>query len=55
MDTGALRVELLGGFSIHLGENTITNRDNRFRNIWLLLSYLIVHHIVSREELTKLL
>lgn len=57
MDTGVLRVELLGGLSIHLGENTITNRDNRSRNIWLLLSYLIVHHdrTVSREELTRLL
>ena len=57
MSMDRIQIELLGGLSIRRGEQRISSQESRSRNIWLLLSYLIVHHdrIVSRKELTKVL
>lgn len=36
-------VKMLGGFSIQRGANSIDDRSNRMRKVWLLLAYLIYH------------
>ena len=57
MSKDRIRIELLGGLTIWRGEQKISSQESRSRNIWLLLSYLIVHHdrVVPRKELTKIL
>lgn len=44
MSKDRIRIELLGGLTIWRGEQKISSQESRSRNIWLLLSYLIVHH-----------
>ena len=36
-----LRVQMLGGFSIRLGDREINDSDNRSKKVWLLLAYMI--------------
>ncbi|MBQ4577880.1 MAG: bacterial transcriptional activator domain-containing protein [Clostridia bacterium] len=36
-----LQVQMLGGFSIRLGDRVIDDGNNRMRKVWLLLAYLI--------------
>ena len=36
-----LRVQMLGGFSMRLGDRSIDDGNNRMRKVWLLLAYLI--------------
>lgn len=36
-----LQVQMLGGFSIRLGDRAIDDGNNRMRKVWLLLAYLI--------------
>ena len=53
----ALKVQMLGGFSISTKTNLISDRDNRSRKIWTLLAYLIYHRhrVIMQEELISLL
>lgn len=53
----ALYVQMLGGFSVSTENKQISDRDNRSRKMWILLSYLIYHRhrIVLQEELIHLL
>ena len=52
-----LRVRMLGGFSIGLGDQKIDDSENRSRKIWLLLAYMIYYRNrpITQEELTELL
>lgn len=36
-----LKVSMLGGFTLQLGDRTIDDSSNRMRKVWLLLAYLI--------------
>ena len=36
-----IRVQMLGGFSLRLGNNEINDSDNRSKKVWLLLAYMI--------------
>lgn len=53
----ALYVQMLGGFSVSTESKQISDRDNRSRKMWILLSYLIYHRhrIILQEELIHLL
>lgn len=50
-------VTMLGEFSLSFGEQKITESDNRSRNGWLLLAYILCHQIrpLPQEELIDLL
>ena len=52
-----LHVQMLGTFSITLGEARVDDSSNRSKKIWLLLAYLIYNRdrTVSQEELIRLL
>lgn len=52
-----IRIRTLGEFSLRAGNNQISDRDNRTRKIWLLLSYLLCHRgqVVSQKQLICLL
>ena len=52
-----LRVCMLGGFSISLGDREINDGDNRSKKVWLLLAYMIYcrNRSISQEELIDLL
>ena len=57
MDQTVLKVQMLGTFSIMLGDAKVDDSSNRSKKIWLLLAYLIYHRdrMVSQEELIQLL
>lgn len=57
MDTAALQVRMLGGFSIARGDEKIDDSGNRSRKVWLLLAYMIYNRrrTVTQEELVGLL
>ena len=40
MDQPVLKVQMLGTFSISLGDVSVNDNSNRSRKIWLLLAYL---------------
>ena len=52
-----LYINMFGEFSLCMGDNRITDSDNRSRKVWLLLAYLICRRgrTVSRKELISLL
>lgn len=52
-----LHVQMLGTFSITLGNARVDDSSNRSKKIWLLLAYLIYNRdrTVSQEELIRLL
>ena len=52
-----LHVQMLGTFSIALGDTKVDDNSNRSRKIWLLLAYLAYNRnrAVSQEELVTLL
>ena len=52
-----LYVQMLGAFSIALGDTKVDDNSNRSRKIWLLLAYLAYNRnrAVSQEELVTLL
>lgn len=57
MGQTVLNVQMLGTFSISLGEACVDDSSNRSRKIWLLLAYLAYNRnrVVSQEELIHLL
>ncbi len=57
MDAAALKVRMLGDFSIQNGEAEINDSDNRSKKVWLLLAYMIYYRnrTISQEELISLL
>lgn len=57
MGVSSLRINMLGGFSIHRGSEAIDDGDNRSRKVWLLLAYMIYcrNRCISQEELVQLL
>ena len=57
MDENKIQVQMLGNFSISLGQNTVDDNGNRSKKMWLLLAYMIYHRSrsVSQEELVNLL
>lgn len=52
-----IRVTMLGEFSLSCGDRSITEHDNRSRNGWLLLAYILCHQArpLPQEELIDLL
>ena len=50
-------IKMLGGFSIALGDRSVTDQDNRMRKVWLLLAYLICNrnHLSTQEHYLSLL
>ena len=52
-----IQVKMLGDFMLQCGENKISDRDNRTRKVWCLMSYLICHKgkNVSAKKLIELL
>lgn len=57
MDQPVLKVQMLGTFSVTLGDVSVNDGSNRSRKIWLLLAYLAYNRNrqVSQEELISLL
>lgn len=57
MEKIKLQITMLGGFSVHLGNKSISDADNRARKIWPLLAYLVLnrHRPVPQDELIDLL
>lgn len=39
----ALKIQMLGGFSLRLGERELQDTDTRSKKAWVLLAYLISH------------
>ena len=52
-----LRIQMLGGFSLKLGDRELQDTDTRSKKVWVLLSYLILHRdqAVSQSKLIDLL
>ena len=52
-----LQIQMLGSFSISMGDERIDDSANRSHKVWLLLAYLIYNRrrIVPQEELVDLL
>lgn len=50
-------VSMLGGFSLQVGDNVLTDEINRSQKLWNVLCYLIVHRDreVTQSELVELL
>ena len=57
MDQAVLNVQMLGTFSVSLGDACVDDSSNRSRKIWLLLAYLAYNRnrMVPQEELVSLL
>ncbi|MBQ4649587.1 MAG: winged helix-turn-helix domain-containing protein [Firmicutes bacterium] len=51
------KVQMLGSFSVQLGEKKIDDSTSRTRKVWLLLAYLLYHkgRTISQKELIDLL
>ena len=52
-----IRVQMLGNFTLQVGDNAAGDGDNRSRKVWLLLAYLIYNRKkhMRQEELFELL
>ena len=57
MESVDLEVRMLGGFSVRMKEQEISDSDNRSRKVWLLLAYMIYcrNRSIPPEELVSLL
>ena len=55
MDT--VRIHMLGGFSLHAGDASVSDAGNRSKKVWLLLAYLICNRdrAISQQKLISLL
>lgn len=53
----AVRISMLGGFSLTVGEKAVDENANRARQLWNLLEYLIAfrHRDISPDELIRIL
>ena len=56
-DLDELCIQMLGGFSLKLGDRELQDTDTRSKKAWALLAYLIVHRdqAVSQNRLIDLL
>ena len=52
-----IHIQMFGGFSLRVGENTIKDSDNRTKKVWLLLAYLICNRgqSVTQKKLIDVL
>ena len=52
-----LNIQMLGGFSLKLGDRELQDTDTRSKKVWTLLAYLIVHRdqVVTQSTLIDLL
>lgn len=52
-----LHVQMLGRFSLRIGDRELNDSDNRSRKVWLLLAYMIYcrNRPISQDELVGLL
>ena len=52
-----LSIQMLGGFSLRIGNQELSDTDNRSKKVWVLLAYLICQreHMVSQKKLIELL
>jgi len=52
-----IRIETLGGFSIRIGDQTVSDAQNRSRKLWNLLAYLMAfrNRFVTQSELMEIL
>ena len=52
-----LHVQMLGRFSLRIGNRELNDSDNRSRKVWLLLAYMIYcrNRPISQDELVGLL
>ena len=52
-----LKIQMLGGFSLKLGEQELQDTDTRSKKVWVLLAYLILHRdqTVTQGKLIDLL
>lgn len=52
-----LNIQMLGGFSLKLGDRELQDTDTRSKKVWVLLAYLILHRdqTVSQSRLIDLL
>lgn len=52
-----LRIQMLGGFSLKLGDRELQDTDTRSKKVWVLLAYLIIHRdqVVTQAKLIDLL
>ena len=52
-----LTIQMLGGFSLKLGDRELQDTDTRSRKVWTLLAYLIIHQdqMVTQSALIDLL
>lgn len=53
----ALNIQMLGGFTLKLGDQELQDTDTRSKKVWILLAYLIIHREqpVSQSKLIDLL
>ena len=53
----ALNIQMLGGFTLKLGDQELQDTDTRSKKVWILLAYLIIHRDqpVSQSKLIDLL
>lgn len=52
-----LNIQMLGGFTLKLGNQELQDTDTRSKKVWILLAYLIIHRdqAVSQSKLIDLL
>lgn len=52
-----LNIQMLGGFTLKLGDRELQDTDSRSKKVWILLAYLIIHRdqTVSQSKLIDLL
>ena len=52
-----LKIQMLGGFSLRLGDRELQDTDTRSKKVWVLLAYLIIHReqTVTQRTLIDLL
>lgn len=52
-----LNIQMLGGFTLKLGDRELQDMDTRSKKVWILLAYLIIHRdqTVSQSKLIDLL
>ena len=52
-----LKIQMLGGFSLKLGDRELQDTDTRSKKVWVLLAYLILHRdqMVTQAKLIDLL
>lgn len=56
-DARKYRVQMLGGFSISCGEDTLSDSAGRMQQVWNLIEYLIVyrHKVIPQSRLIEIL